>query len=284
MAGARTLDTLRQDIDRVDTEIHDLLMQRARMVEEVRIAKNSDATSPLCPGREAEILRRLVARHQGPFPKLSLIRIWREMLGSMVGLESDFSVAVFMPQEGAGYLEMARDTYGVSTPMTAMRSTGQVVRAVAEGSAMVGVLPMPDAEKGDPWWLSLVTDSADAPRIIGHLPFANGVPHYEVEALAIGRMKVDPTGYDRSWLVVETKPDISRGRMRSVLGAAGFEQTNHAHIVKNEGNWLQMVEVAGAIATDDRRLSRLSMNRDPVLRAVVLGNYPVPFSDEDLAD
>lgn len=284
MTGPNSLESLREEIDRIDDALHDLVQKRVRLVEKVRDVKGAASVDLLRPGREAEILRRLLARHRGPFPKLALVRIWREMLGAMVGLQGEFSVAVYMPERGAGYLALARDHYGSATPMTSFRSPGQVVRAVAEGSASVGLLPMPDRDDGEPWWVNLMGDGPDMPpRIIGRLPFAGSGPD-GLEALAVARLKIDPTGYDRAWLAVETTPDVSRARLRSVLGAAGLEVTQLAATLRNDHSWLHLLEISGALAADDRRLIRLGESRDPVSRAVVLGGYPVPFAPEDLAD
>src|SRR3978361_2219874 len=77
--GWRTggLPALRAELDRIDNTIHDLLMRRAEVVEHVA---RSGKPAALRPGREASILRRLVGRHQGALPAVSVTRIWRELL------------------------------------------------------------------------------------------------------------------------------------------------------------------------------------------------------------
>jgi hypothetical protein len=214
------------------------------------------------------------------------VRLWRELIGGMTGLQGPVAVGVYMPDRGAGYLELARDHYGTYTPMIPLRSPGQVVRAVAEGSATVGVMPLPDLEDVEPWWISLMGDSGDLPRIIARLPFAGPGPGRGegIEALAIGRIAPEATGYDRSWLALETTPDISRARLRSVLGAAGIEPTLLAATQRGDESWLHLAEISGLLTPDDRRIARLVEHRDPVLHAVLLGGYPVPLSFEVLGD
>lgn len=286
MSGERTLENLRQEIDQVDEMLHELIMRRSALAEQIRQAKDGAATDLLCPGREAEIMRSLIARHRGRFPRRALIRIWREILGAMVGLQGKFSGTVFMPERGAGYLELARMTYGSNTPMTSFRSAGQVVHTVAEGSATIGILPMPglESESVEHWWVSLMGDSPDLPRIIGRLPIAPDDSGEETQALVIGHARIEATGFDRSWMAVETHPDISRGRLRSALSAAGLEPTNFVDTLRTEDVWLHLVEIAGMLTPDDRRLVRLCQTRDPVMRAVVLGSHPVPFPSEDLSE
>ncbi len=286
MATEKSLEKLRQEIDKIDELIHDQIMRRAEVVQQIGALK-TNGTPAIRPSREAEILRRLVSRHQGRFPKTALLRIWREMIGGMVALEAPLSIAVYMPERGSGYLDLARDYYGASTPTTVLRSPGQVVRAVAEGSATVGVVPMPDREDTEPWWISLMGDAADLPRIIARLPFAGPGPGRGdgLEALAIARLTSDPTGFDRSWLALETSPDVSRARLRAVLGAAGLEPTLMVATHRTEAAWLHLVEISGHLTPDDRRFARMIGRREaPVLRASVLGGYPVPMSPEDMAE
>ncbi|HIJ62228.1 MAG TPA: chorismate mutase [Rhodospirillaceae bacterium] len=286
MVNEKPLDKLRREIDAIDDAMHDLLLQRCEVAERIGAIKGQAGVAPLAPGREAEILRRLLARHQGRFPKATLVRLWREMIGGMVAVQAPLTVGVFMPDRGLGYLELARDHYGSYTPMMPLRSAGQVVRAVAEGSATVGIMPMPDREDAEGWWISLMGESGDLPKIISRLPFAGPGPGRgdDVEALVIARLNPEPTGYDRSWLALETMPDISRARLRSVLGAAGIEPTQMAATHRAEDGWLHLTEISGHVLADDRRLARLIEKKQPVRRAVVLGGYPVPLSAEDLSE
>ena len=77
--GDNGLAALRARLDEIDNELHDLLMRRARVIEDV--AKSGKRTA-LRPGREAWIVRRLLSRHRGSLPPLALCRIWREMLAA----------------------------------------------------------------------------------------------------------------------------------------------------------------------------------------------------------
>ena len=129
------LDELRQQIDKIDDKLHDLVMRRAELVVSVGAAKKGGRIPALRPGREAQILRRLVSRHEGPFPAPLVVRIWRELMGGTIGMQVDFSVAVYAPAVAPGFWDLARDHYGSFTPMTAHSTASQVLRAVTEGSA-----------------------------------------------------------------------------------------------------------------------------------------------------
>lgn len=69
---APDLAVLRAELDRIDNTIHDLLIERAGIVEQVA---RSGKPAAFRPGREASIVRRLVASHRGALPKVTLFRI-----------------------------------------------------------------------------------------------------------------------------------------------------------------------------------------------------------------
>src|SRR5690242_2942055 len=91
--GNVTLDDLRGEIDQIDDAIHDLVMRRAALAERIGALKDSSArvdgvtaagAAYLRPGREATVLRRLVGRHNGSFPLPALVRLWREIMSSLL--------------------------------------------------------------------------------------------------------------------------------------------------------------------------------------------------------
>src|ERR1039458_9206393 len=61
------LDLLRADIDAVDEQLHALLNQRARLAQRAGISKHQDGHTVdyYRPEREAEVLRRALARNSG---------------------------------------------------------------------------------------------------------------------------------------------------------------------------------------------------------------------------
>lgn len=288
MSNEPTLDELRREIDRIDDAIHDLIMQRAEVVGRVGLLKRSRSGSLIRPAREAEIVRRLTQRHKGEIKKAVIVRMWRELISAMLAIEGPQAVAVYQPARGAGYLELARDHYGAYTPMIPVATPVQVVHEIAGGRATVGILPMPDGpEDGDePWWVSLAGDRPQMPKVIARLPFCGPGPGRgeDIEAFAIARVPNEPTGYDRSWLSLESQADASRTRLRSVLASAGLEATAILASRARDESWLHLVEISGHIAAGDRRLARVVEQSDLVERAVVVGGYAVPLSPEDLGE
>src|SRR3984885_14911490 len=85
------LTALRARLDELDDKIHDLLMDRALVIEHVA---RSGKTAAFRPGREAAILRRMLTRHTGKLPAQTLVRMWREMLAGTTAMQTVVTVAV----------------------------------------------------------------------------------------------------------------------------------------------------------------------------------------------
>lgn len=283
------LEELRRAIDAIDDRLHDLVLERARVVEGIGAAKRAagQESGPVFvrPGREMAILRRLLARHSGPFPRSVIVRMWREMFAGTLAVQNPLNVAVYMPARGAGYLEIARDQYGAYTRMEPMQTPGTVVRMVAEGQATIGVLPLPMLEEGQKWWTMLVSDMPGTPRVISRLPTCGPGPGRGdgAEALAIGRMPPEPTGDDRTLLVVETRPDLSRAGIKALVEQAGLPVQELADTDEpHAGDRLHLLELSAYVAPDDPRVVHLGLDSQ-VARAMVIGGYAVPLVADDLA-
>jgi chorismate mutase len=276
---------LRRCLDEIDDKLHDLLIKRAEVVSVVAASKREGNLAAFQPGREAQIIRRLVDRHSGDFPVATLVRMWREMLAATVQLQSMFAVAVFAPIEAQGFWDLARDHYGSHTPMSAYHSIGQVIRAVTEGRASVGVLPMPQEGETDPWWRHLLSKDEDAPRVVARLPFG-GRGNARTDgagALAIGRGVQQETGQDRVLLAAESSTDISRGRILRTISSLGLVCTFFASY-EHADSAVNLIEIEGFVPITDPRLDSFRKQLGGALhRLLPFGGYAVPLSAAALA-
>jgi len=162
------LSKLRAELDRIDNAIHDLLIERSAVVEKVA---QSGKPAAFRPGREADIVRRLVARHTGHLPPRTLFRMWRELLAGTTGMQAKVTVAV-CDAGNAGLTRLAREHFGNGTALRPHTSPAQALNDVSSGAATVAVLPLPtDADNTrDDWWATLANRT---PRlfVIARLPF-----------------------------------------------------------------------------------------------------------------
>jgi chorismate mutase len=261
------LVALRNEIDRLDDQLHDLVMRRAEVVASLAASRVKGGASPLRPGREAMILRRLLHRHEGALPPGAMVRLWREILASSSAMQGGFSVAVYARDPDQPRL--ALEHFGSMTPVRSMPTAARALAAVAAGEAQVAVLPLP--EEGEPreqaWWMGL-----DAPRlqVVARLPFWAPSAEKLPEAFVVTPGAADPSGADRSLLRLELAEDRGRTQLLGALTAAGLAP--RTLLTRRDGGVVRaLAEVDGVVAEGDPRLAAL-----PFDRALPLGFYAVP--------
>ena len=271
------LEELRRRLDAIDDRLQDLLIDRAEVVALVAEHKRSNNLDFYQPEREAQIIRRLVARHHGRLPLASLVRIWRELLAATVSLETPFAVAVYAPMGSLGFWDLARDHYGSSTPIAAHGSIAQVIRAVAEAPDSAGVLPMPQEGEPDPWWRHLLSQHRNSPRVVARLPFGPRGNARGAGALVIGHRAQQNTGCDRTLIATETA-EISRARILGLLSALDLSCTFFASSEQIDGA-VDLIELDSFVPLSDPRIETLRAQLGPALhRLLPVGGYAVPLS------
>lgn len=275
------LSELRREIDDIDNALHDLLMRRASVVERVKDFKQADGGVNFRPGREADIMRRLAARHTGSLSRNVVIRIWRELMSAFVSMQGTFVVSVWDTGE-VGCWDVARDHFGTETTMTRHQSAGAVLHAIAEGTATVGVLPLPQDGEADPWWPTLAVGQDKRLQICARVPFASRGNSRGIRsgALIVSAASPEPSGNDRSLLLVECDESTSRGRLTEGLAAAEFDIVSVAGRPSADARAAQpvfLVEIAGFAFADDDRLASFVENATGIVSADIVGAYAVPL-------
>jgi len=284
---ARELTDLRREIDAIDDEIHDLLKRRTKIVEEVRLYK-FDERVKIRPAREAEIIYRLFAQHEGKFPKRELFRIWRELIVATLSLEGSFSVGVFMDENGDSFWDLARDHFGSYIPMTPFPSTRRIIEAVQKQEVIVGILPMPARAEKDPWWRRMAFEGDDVPRVIARLPFvggANARPR-ELEALVVCPVPQEPTGRDRTYLVIESAEQLAPSQINAALADVGLGLifSTESHDDNRPKVWQILIELDDFVASNDPRIDQFKEAFNGAIQfAVTIGGYATPISKKELA-
>ena len=267
-----SLAALRAEIDAIDDALHDLVMRRAAVVARLAASRvKGDDSIPLRPGREAAILRRLLARHSGPLPAAAVVRLWREILSASNAMQGGFTVA--LPAGDAELRRAARARFGETAALDPKDGPEAALAALAEGAAQAAVLPVPAGEGPGAWWIGL-----DAPR----LRVAAVLPFYAVApastAVVVTRDGPDPSGDDRSLLRLAFGPGDAPPQPDALSGAlreAGLRGCAPTLPGRHRGGAWALAEVEGAVAEDDPRLAALRA-RLRAERVQPLGFYATP--------
>lgn len=279
-----TLDGLRAQIDAVDDQMHDLLMKRAALVEQVGRVKSESGRSPvfaLRPKREIEILRRLWHRHKGNLDRETVVRVWREIISACVNLQSPMTVAVFMPERGTGCLDIARNYFGAFTPVLPCRSVNLVLKELTQGEADIALLSLHD-DKQACWWYALAQEYKRSVSVFLKLPLtgvANGRGDGR-SVYALGKLSFEPTGADKTLLVAETDGTISLSTLDLLLKSAGVPVSaicdSYAPDMMRKA---YLFEVESYLSDQDERLGDLiDRENGKIAMLRVIGGHPVELS------
>ena len=142
------LSDLREAISAVDERILELLNKRASISLAVGKAKRDvKADDIFRPGREAALLRDLLAANPGPLPEEHLRAIYREIISSSRQLQRPQRVA-FLGPEGTFSHIAGLELLGSLASFHPQRNMAEVFRAVEEGDCDIGVVPLENSLQG----------------------------------------------------------------------------------------------------------------------------------------
>jgi chorismate mutase len=171
-----SLTDLRQNIDRIDAAMHELLLERGEIIDTlIAVKKTEESGSAFRPAREAEMMRRLVQRHRGNLPLDTVESIWRVIISTFTYVQAPFSVHADLSAGDALMRDSARFHFGFTVPFVPHVGAASVVAAVSASKGDLGLVPAFATAGAGPWWTALEFDAA--PKIIARLPFVERANH-----------------------------------------------------------------------------------------------------------
>lgn len=149
MSSEEKLQTIRERIDALDEQLQALINERASLaqeVAEVKLAAGEEAVF-YRPEREAQVLRQVKERNQGPLPAEEVARLFREVMSACLALERPTTVA-FLGPEGTFSHEAVLKHFGHSVKPQPLAAFDEVFREVEAGSADYAVVPVENSTEG----------------------------------------------------------------------------------------------------------------------------------------
>ena len=143
------LKKLRDQIDQTDDELLALFNQRARLAKEVAELKKTESKGVefYRPEREAQVLREIIRKNQGPLDDLEVARLFRELMSACLALEQQLHIA-FLGPEATFTQAAALKHFGHSVDTRAQASIADVFREVESCSCQYGVVPVENSTEG----------------------------------------------------------------------------------------------------------------------------------------
>ena len=143
------LVAVRAQIDGIDREIQSLIADRALWARQVGKAKGklAAAVDYYRPEREAQVLRRVVDRNEGPLADDVLVRLFREIMSACLAQQEPLKVGYLGP-EGTFSQQALQKHFGHSAKGLPLASVEEVFDEVAAGHADFGVVPVENSGQG----------------------------------------------------------------------------------------------------------------------------------------
>ena len=258
---------MRARIDAVDDALLRLIDERAALAAEVAAAKRAEAAQNaqgaaaagfgLRPAREAQVIRRLLARPRATATPALLVRIWRELMGESLALQGPFRLVAWGGRDPARTAELARLRFGAKPPLTVFAKPEDALKAARE-TGTVAILPL---DPGVGWWGRLLAEPSL--RAFAVVPCLDvwGSP----AALAVAAVAVEPSGGDRTLWVTDAAGPV-------VAVEAGLGDFGLVGDLLAEAGGLKLFALAGFIQPEDPRLAGA-----PGGLKGVIGAAPTPF-------
>lgn len=142
-----SLDELRDRIDRTDEQILDLLLERARIAQEIGRIKADKERPAHAPAREAELLAALLSRDLSPLDAEAVAGVFREMISACRALQTPLTVAYLGPEHTFTHAA-AQKHFGRSCEFLSQPSIPDVFAAVEHARADLGVIPIQNSTEG----------------------------------------------------------------------------------------------------------------------------------------
>ncbi len=270
-----TLEGLRKRIDELDARILELVSERAACAQHIaRLKEDDGGRGCYRPEREAQVLRRVMARNRGPLDDEALGRIFREIMSACLALEQPLEVAYLGP-EGTFTQAAALKHFGRSVRTVPQGAVDEVFREVEAGACHYGVVPVENSTEG------VVSHTLDmfvrsSLRIVGEVLL-------RIHHCLLGRGRLDEVrrvyahpqalAQCREWL------DARLGGVERVPAPSNAEA---ARLASEEPG---VAAIASAQAAELYGLQVLAANiedePDNTTRFLVIGREAVPPSGED---
>ncbi|MBE9527218.1 MAG: prephenate dehydratase [Proteobacteria bacterium] len=149
---SKNLQQIREKIDLLDQELQDKLNQRAQLAQQVAEVKLTEAAEGeevlfYRPEREAEVLRTVMDRNQGPLDAQEMARLFREIMSACLALEQPMKIA-FLGPEGTFTQTASLKHFGHSVNTIPCSTITDVFRDVETDNCDYGVVPVENSTEG----------------------------------------------------------------------------------------------------------------------------------------
>ena len=145
----KELAAIRRRIDEIDARLQQLINERASIAQQVGVAKGelAAAVDYYRPEREAEVLREVLARNEGPLRDEEMLRLFREIMSACLAQQDPLKIG-FLGPEGTFTQTAVYKHFGHSVRALPFHTIDEVFQEVECGAADFGVVPIENSTEG----------------------------------------------------------------------------------------------------------------------------------------
>ena len=142
-----TLESLRDEIDKIDSQVVDLLIRRVQAAVEIGKIKANIGVDPYDPAREDQVFSKIASLSEGPMREDSLKTIYREVISASIALERELIIGYLGPE--ATYTHQAAvKNFGSTLKYQSLPDIPDVFEAVERKECDYGVVPIENSTEG----------------------------------------------------------------------------------------------------------------------------------------
>jgi chorismate mutase/prephenate dehydratase len=275
--GSGELGEIRARIDALDIRIGALISERALLAQKVAVTKGShgNAVDYYRPEREAQVLRAVVERNDGPLTDEEMVRLFREIMSACLAQEEPLKIGYLGP-EGTFSQTAVYKQFGHSVRALPLATIDEVFHEVESGAADFGVVPIENSTEGS------VNHTLD--MFLSSPLKICGEVELRVRQHLLGNMK----SLDKVQRVCAHPQSLAQCRawLKEYLpGVALVEATSNAEGARRARDEAGTAAIAGDAAAEvyglDKLVADIEDRPDNTTRFLVIGRKLFPPSGDD---
>ena len=271
------LNELRRQIDALDADIQSLISRRAELAFDVAQSKGQSdrAVDFYRPEREAQVLRNVLERNDGPLSDSEMLRLFREIMSSCLARQEPLKIAYLGP-EGTFTQQAVFAHFGHSVMAMGLGGIENVFEQVAGGEADFGVVPIENSTQG------VVTHTLDL--FIGSELKICGEVELRIHHNLLSQAK-SLSGIERVYSHQQSLSQCKRWLSRNLPGVEMIEVSSNAEAARKVRNAPEAAAVSTLSAAEIYGIPVLFSNiedqADNTTRFLVIGRARFSPSGED---
>ena len=287
-----SLNKFRDEIDKTDCQILELLQRRMLMINQVGELKSLHQQKFFIrSNREADMIKNLIVKMQDNRKKLSLpelpieaiIDIWRKIISSANIAEQEVKIAIYNPSKINDYNLLINQYYQHSFTSANFVKSAKVLKMLDAKEYQIAIFNLLEKSEDNVWWLEITKYSYL--KIFTKIPFYQFSNQQKIELIAVADKECEASQADYSYLVIKNS-ELDQKMITKLLKKnnikARFVDNSQSHKANNflievEGFYLNdsspIIDLIDFIASAGKK----TVGKKTTTELFIIGHSPVPI-------